>query len=358
MSPRRQESISAGYDPLPAVPPEAYYRPLCPEARDQGDPYVLHLPPSAGARFRFYTYVTGVNSASGKAFRAYGSDDLVHWRALGETLEADGSRDHWAPCVQYLPHLPRPYVMLYSRAIGLGPEGHIGHTIRRADSTAPEGPFTDSGHILTPDDAFAIDPDVYRRPDGSLYLGYATDFILQEPLGTGLVEAKIDEDLTALLERATPLARASYSWQVYDAKRRLPWMEIPGINWETDTVVWHTVEGLVGGLRAPQGDEVYLYSGGNFSGFYAIGALVRHQDGRIVDVAEDEDRFVLRPRPERAFFGPGHCSLVRGAGAAYIMFHARYGAPDAPRQMGLAPLSWTEAGIPYAPWPAPPPPST
>lgn len=56
-----------------------------------------------------------------------------------------------------MPELKRPFVMLYSRAIGIETQAHIGHTIRRADSDRPEGPFVDSGHVLTPDIDFAID---------------------------------------------------------------------------------------------------------------------------------------------------------------------------------------------------------
>ena len=44
----------------------------------------------------------------------------------------------------------------------MGEAAHIGHAIRRADAVAPEGPFQDSGEVLTPDLDFAIDPDVYR----------------------------------------------------------------------------------------------------------------------------------------------------------------------------------------------------
>jgi hypothetical protein len=344
--------------PAPSVPPEAWLRPLYPEARDQGDPYVLDLtagrgpvPRSPGGaaagRFRYYAYVTGEDAASGAAFPCYGSPDLRHWEALGWSLQGAPGRAHWAPCVRYLPGAAAPYVMLYSRAAGVGEAAHIGHAIRRAESERPEGPFRDSGHVLTPDLDFAIDPDVYRLTDGRLMLAFATDFVADAPLGTGIVEAPLGDDLARLLGPPRVLARAHYAWQVYDAARKMPWKDIPGVDWTRDTVRWHTVEAPAGGLVSPAGREVYLYSGGCFFGYYAIGAVQREASGEMKDLTEADDGFVVRPR--EGFFAPGHCCWCHGPdGLIYLVFHARFGSPDALRQMILAPLRWDGAGRPYA----------
>lgn len=350
------------------IPLEACYQPLHPEDRDQGDPYVLAVPDGAPARFRYYVYVTGEDAGSGRAFPAYGSDDLLRWEPLGGTLEADLSRAHWAPCVRYVPGLARPYVMLYSHGQGQGEAAHIGHTIRRADSASPEGPFVDSGHVLTPDLDFAIDPDVYRLRGGRLRLAFAMDFVDEPPLGTGIVEAPISEDLTRLLGAPQVIARAEHDWHVYDPARRLPWKTIPGVDWGRDTVRWHTVEAPAGGLVSPRGEEVYLYSGGCFFAYYAVGAVVRPGDPSGVpqagaaqlsgppaptSPAGSEGIVVLRPEPERGFYAPGHCSWLNAPdGQPYLMFHARYGSDQAPRQMSLAPLRWTPEGLPDA---SPPP---
>lgn len=333
----------------------ACYRPLFPEDRDQGDPFVFEVPEGARTRFRYYCYVTGEDSAAGRAFPAYGSYDLVGWSTLGATLTADTARAHWAPCVRHVPGLARPYVMLYSRAVGQGEEAHIGHSIRRADSLTPEGPFEDSGHTLTPDLDFAIDPDVYRARDGVLRLAFATDFVENPPLGTGVVECPISDDLTELLGPVQTVARAEYDWQVYDPARKMPWKAIPGVDWARDTVRWHTVEAPAGGLVSPHGDDVMLYSGGCFFEYYAVGAVIRHSPGQETELTKspalspDEGLIVLRPRPQERFFAPGHCSWITGPdGQVYLMFHARFGSIDAPRQMSLAPLRWTEDGLPLA----------
>ncbi|HEX5872947.1 MAG TPA: family 43 glycosylhydrolase, partial [Longimicrobium sp.] len=296
------------------VPGPVSYRPLHPEAADQGDPYLLAIPEGVAADFRFYVYVTRDETSDGRggrasdgAFPVFGSDDLATWQALGPTIPDDGGRAHWAPCVRYVPGLARPYVMLYSHGAGIGEQAHIGHQIRRADAERPEGPFADSGHVLTPDTDFAIDADVYRAPDGSLRMAYAVDFVDAEPYGTGIVEAAISDDLTRLLSPPAVLARPSEDWHLYDAARRMPWKAIPGVDWRTGTVRWSTVEGPVGGLVNPQGRRVYLYSGGCYFGFYAVGALVEDEAGRLVNVTRDDGRgFVLRSLPEHGFFAPGH----------------------------------------------------
>ena len=344
--------------PARALEPVSY-RPLYPEAADQGDPYLLVVPDGA-ARHRFYVYVTRDETSDGRggeaspgAFPAFASDDLVTWEALGPSLEGDATRAaHWAPCVRYVPGLERPWVMLYSRAIGVGEEAHIGHTIRRADSRQPEGPFRDSGHVLTPAADFAIDADVYLTPDGALRMAYATDFVRDAPLGTGIVEVGINHDLTSVVTAPTILARPSEPWHLYDAARRMPWKDIPGVDWRTDTVRWSTIEAPVGGLRNPGGRQVYLYSGGCYFGFYAVGALIENAAGRLVNVTRDDRHFVLRAHPDRGFHAPGHCAWFQTPdGRDYLITHGRYGSPTAPRNATIVALHWDEEGFPYCPPP-------
>ena len=124
------------------VPGPVSYRPLFPEAADQGDPYLLAIPPGVPAAYRFYVYVTRDETSDGRggtasagAFPAFASNDLATWTPLGPSLQGDATRHaFWAPCVRYVPGLPRPYVMLYSHGAGTGEQAHIGHQIRRADA--------------------------------------------------------------------------------------------------------------------------------------------------------------------------------------------------------------------------------
>jgi len=323
---------------------ERFGAPLAPEPDvDQGDPYLVAAPPGSGGRFRYYVYV------SGAGFPVYGSDDLLSWARVGDSLAGAGEAWCWAPCVRYLRGAARPWVMLYSRARGAGEvDGHREHRLRRADSERPEGPFVDSGEVLTPDLDFAIDADVSVGPDGACRLAFAADYTADEPYGTGLWEAAVSPDLRRLAERPRPVARARFDWQLYDPARSIPWKRIEGVDWGSGgTVRWYTMEGPVA-LVSPAGRRTMLYSGGNFAGFYGIGVL-REEPGRgWVDLSPTPDRCLLGPVPERGVYGPGHCSVLREQRGSLLCFHFRTD-PDRPRQFGILPLRWDAADRPHCP---------
>jgi GH43 family beta-xylosidase len=316
---------------------DGFGAPLCPEPDvDQGDPYLVEAPPGAGGGFRYYVYV------SGSGFPVYGSHDLVAWTRVGHSLAAGDDAWCWAPCVRHVPGLDRPWVMLYSRARGAGDvDGHRDHRIRRADSERPEGPFVDSGEVLTAGLDFAIDPEVHAGPDGPL-LTFAADYVTDEPYGTGLVEAPVSADLRRFTGPVQPVARPRWDWQLYDPARSMPWKAIPGVSWTGGrTVRWYTMEGPVA-LLSPGGRRTMLYSGGNFAGFYGVGVLQADPSGRWVDLSPTPQDCLLAPMPERGVYGPGHCSVLAtdaGPDRQVLCFHFRT-APDAPRQFGLLPLSW------------------
>jgi len=316
--------------------------PLLPEPEvDQADPYLLRVPDPAAAGYPYYLYVTS------PGFPVYGSEDLVGWRSLGPSMQPASPAWHWAPCVRYVDGLERPWVMLYSRGKGAGEVlGHQEHRIRRADSLRPEGPFVDSGEVVTEGLDFAIDPDVYAKPDGSLWLAYATDYVEDEPYGTGIAEAPVTPDLRALAGPPRTIARASSTWQVYDPARVMPWKRIPGVDWSRgDTVRWHCLEGPVG-LTSPRGEQVMLYSGGNFTGSYGIGVARESPGGRWQDLSTEPATRILQTAPELGVYGPGHCSaLVQPDGGAYVCFHFRT-APEALRQFAILALRWDDQGLP------------
>lgn len=324
------------------------FQPLIPEGRDQGDPYLLTVSGNHPTMWKHYVYITGEDAARKRAFPLYGSNDLRQWQPLGESLVMAHQSAHWAPCVVYRPGLAKPFVMLYSCSKGFGDLAHVGHAIRRAESEQPEGPFVDTGQNLTPEIDFAIDPDVYTRPDGRLMLAFAKDFNDGEPHGVAIVEVEISDDLTELRGEFRLLTRPRYEWQVFDPARSTSWKAVPIQETSQETVRWSNVEAPVGGLVSPSGKPVYLYSGGCFFGFYAIGALIE-EDGELRDVTDDDPNFVVRPQLDRGIYAPGHCSLIRdGDEVIGLMLHARFGTPQAPRQMCVAPLQWREDDLPVA----------
>lgn len=326
-----------------------FYKALCPQDRDQGDPYFIEAPKDFGSKFRFYVFTTGEVTEEGRAYPYYGSNDLKHWEFLGGSLVSDIKKSHWAPCVQYVPGLEYPFVMLYSHGRGLNEEAHIGHVIKRAHSKSLDKPFVFSGHELTKGIDFSIDADVYSW-NGQKKIAFAMDFINDAPHGTGVVEASISDDLSELTSKPITLARASYEWQVYLPKRQLRWMTLEGVDWSKgDTVKWYTVEAPVGGLISPKGKRVVLYSGGNFANFYAVGALIENEKGTFKDIASREHKFVLRPQPDKGLFALGHPSLAKIEGKDYLMTHMRIGSVDATRQFALVPLLWNEKAEPCCP---------
>ncbi|HEY6746280.1 MAG TPA: family 43 glycosylhydrolase [Mycobacteriales bacterium] len=317
---------------------ERFGVPLCPESEvDQGDPFLLEAPAGTPGH-RFYVYV------SGPGFPVYGSDDLTGWRRLGDSRPDGGDAWSWAPCVRYVAGLHRPWVMLYSQARGAGEvDGHRGHRILRADSDRPEGPFVDSGEVLTPELDFAIDPDVSPDPaGGGPLLTFAADYVSDQPYGTGLFEAAVRPDLRGLTSPPRPVARPRSEWQLYDGARSMPWKDIPGVSWAAgETVRWYTMEGPAAVL-SPGGRRTLLYSGGNFAGFYGVGVLQADRSGRWVDLSPTPQDCLLAPMPERGVYGPGHCSVLATDAAPdrqVLCFHFRT-APGAPRQFGILPLSW------------------
>jgi hypothetical protein len=326
-----------------AVAPSALYRPLVPESRDQGDPFVVERPAGAPGRYCYYAFATcNGDVIDGRAFTVYGSDDLVDWRSIGVGLEADPLKPYWAPWVGYLPHLERPWVMLYSRGRGTGIEGHIGHTLYRAESDRPEGPYRDTGALVLPRSVdFAIDPDVHIMRDGTYRFACAIDYVEGERIGTGLAESVISPDLTRLESDLRPMIRPSADWQIFNASRTMPWKSIPGVDWQAgDTVCWHCIEG-----PASISDDIVLYSGGSFEFRYGIGVLRRDpRSGKWADLSREPGSRLLADGMLERVYTPGHCSVIRGPeGAWYMMFHARFGDPASPRQMALAPLVVHEA---------------
>ena len=318
-------------------------RAFCPEPdTDQGDPFLVEVPESQrGSGPRYLVFV------SGPGFPLYGSDDLLDpsgWRRLGDGYPGIGVDPWaWAPCVRYVEGLDRPWVMLYSLALGAGEvDGHRGHRIRRADSLTPTGPFEDSGEVLTPDSDFAIDPELHTGSDGQLRMFYATDFVGDEPYGTGLAQAPISSDLRSLLSDPVVVGRPRADWHVYDAERVIPWKGIVGINWdEGETVRWSTIEGPAI-LTSPRGRELILYSGGNFAGFYGIGILAATPNGEWTDLSPESAQCLLAPDPEAGLVGPGHCSVLTSAGRTFMAYHFRSGL-DELRQFSIVELAWDEA---------------
>jgi beta-xylosidase len=298
------------------------------------DPYVLKVGDV------YYAYGTG-SIVDGRAFEVLTSDDLVDWRSLGGALEPcwspPESRDSWAPEVA----LGDDGVFYMYYSIGVRDKNHH---LRVATADTPEGPFRDSGRVLTPDEPFAIDPHPFRDDDGTWYLFYARDFLEGERVGTALAVDRLSDMLTLEGDWRTVI-RASADWQIFRADRSI-----------YDSVYdWYAVEGPF--VRKRGGRYYCFYSGGawehpNYGVSYAVAdsPLGPYQD-------KGDEPSVLRSVPDKVI-GPGHNSIVEGPdGEDYIVYHA-WDPDRSARSMCIDRLRWgpdgpLPSGPTYTPQPAP-----
>lgn len=284
------------------------------------DPFVL------AARDGYYAFGTGEGETA-QSLVAMASEDLVTWRPLGEVLDpADthGEATHlWAPEVA---RVGDEYVIYYSGGVG-----DARHRLRAASSARPEGPYSDLGANLAPDEPFAIDPHPFRDTDGSWYLFYAVDRVDTERVGTMVV---VDRMLAPdrLVGDPQPVVTPSADWQLFLAGRSM----YGGVH------DWHTCEGPFVVRRA---DRYWcLYSGGNWQeATYGVSAAwAPHPLGPWTEEAGDAPT-VIRTRPDVAH-GPGHASVVTDqAGDDWLVYHA-WDAAGSARRMCLDRLRWTPDG--------------
>ena len=334
---------------MPHQLPEAFFnRPLpltnrdeTPRGDKQADPFAFRDPVSGA----YYIYCTGENLRTGHAVPVYRSEDLTSLTWCGYALWSIPWRNHWAPAVYHIPDLEHPYVMIYSNGTGWGPNrGHVAHSLYRAHSKSPLGPFLPTNHRLTNDlNDFSIDFDAFPLPDGGWRGAFAMDFVHDEPIGTGVVTTTVNHDLSAFTAPIQVLARATREEHLYEAKRKLPWKTIPGIDWNAGGVVerWHTLEG-----PCSLSEDYIACSGGSFlKGRRYFVDLIGRKADRWVNVTDLTGQYFLEPKPELGLFNIGHNSWVVGPdGAPYVVYHGRFGRPNAERKVALTPLLHRDIG--------------
>ena len=299
-------------------PGSTYTNPVYPH--EFPDPFVLAVGDG------YYAYGTELHSVPPRALRVLGSTDLVHWTPLDGPLvrlAAPWARDYWAPEVAAA---DGRYFMYYSAGLE---DRH--HQLRVAIADRPEGPFRDSGKVLTPDDPFTIDADPFRDDDGQWYLYYARDFLDGQRVGTAIVVDRLVDMLTLAGEPRTVL-RASADWQLFMRDRPMY-----GAIYD-----WYTLEGPFVVKR--NGRYYCLYSGGRWqTESYGMSYAVADSPlGPFVD-ADADGPTLLRTIPAHVL-GPGHASVVVGPdGADYLAYHA-WDPAMTERRMFLDRLEWGPDG--------------
>lgn len=251
------------------------------------DPFIIKH------RGEYWCYSTGWAS-DGRAFQILHSNNLVEWRIVGGAMEAlpGAAPEYWAPEVSYR---NGRFYLYYS--VGDG----VVMKLRVAVAANPEGPFVDSGRVLTQEE-FAIDAHVFEDDNGERYLFYATDFLTHTHIGTGTVADRMIDDLT-LAGNPRPVTLPRFDWQVFDPHRT-----------EKGGVRWHTVEGPF--VLKRKGRYYQMFSGGNWKDLsygvsYATADSIASLDQWSQQSHDEHTPLALSTIPGKVV-GPGHNSVVRG----------------------------------------------
>ena len=291
------------------------------------DPFVLR----ASADGTYWAYGTGPG-VDGREFPVLRSTDLVNWTPAGGAVVPPpglAGGNFWAPEVA---ERDGKFHLYYSAA-PQGSDAH--HRLRLAVADHPAGPFVDVGRELFPDSGFSIDAHPFRDPaDGRWYLFFATDYVEDEPAGTGLAVAPLGDDMMPT-GPARPVIRATADWQVYEHNR-----DYKGRVWKA----WNCVEGPF--VLHHGGTYFCIYSGGAWhTENYGLGfATAPTPLGPWRDDFAVHGPAVLKGKPDFVV-GPGHNSVVLGPDGRtlYFVYHA-WDKGRTARRMCIDPLVWTPDG--------------
>jgi xylan 1,4-beta-xylosidase len=257
----------------PGLP--AGHNPVLP-GMDLADPAVI--------RFEGCYYLYPTDEAGGAlGFDVYLSDDLVHW-SRGPRVFSHPGPNVWAPEVYCDPDAQLFY-LYYSSDMNIG--------VAVADR--PLGPFVDQG-ILIPE---AIDANLFRDDDGSLYLYYSHAPPLYVRRLTG--ELRVQRMVTPLQTGGDPVV-------LLHSER------------------WERFLGVIGIIEGPwmikrNGVYYLMYSGNATSSVdYAIGYATA--DNPLGPFAKFAGNPVLSSGS--GVLGPGHNSVVEAPdGSLVIVYHQK-----------------------------------
>lgn len=321
-------SGSSSAEPQSPKPGRTYQNPVF--AGNMPDPSVKKL----GAYYYAFGTTGNKRLPDGRIFTLLQSSNLVDWIKLGGALVPppdDQNHQYWAP--EITEHQGKYY--LYYAMGGIEPERFV---LRVAVSAQPQGPYVDSGNILTDckSNRFTIDAFPFQDDDGHWYLFYSCNFPFESDglhAGTGIVVDRLI-DMTRLAGECQVVLRAAHDWTLYESNR---WMSVYATNFN-----WHTVEGP---CVVKQDKDIYcFYSGANWqTPRYGVDYVVARTPLGPYSGAGDSAR-VLRGIPNLVR-GPGHNSIVTGPDGKtqYVIYHA-WDQNMKRRQMCLDRLEWTAAG--------------
>ncbi|HEX3624045.1 MAG TPA: glycoside hydrolase family 43 protein [Verrucomicrobiae bacterium] len=301
--------------------------------------YAADMPDPSVKKFGSDYYAFGTTSdrrlPDGRIFTLLRSHDLAHWESLGGALVPPSSNpnyQYWAPEIT---EANDKYYLYYA----MGDPGVEHFVVRVATCDQPQGPFVDSGAVLSDCDTngFTIDPFPFRDDDGQWYLFNACDFPYDSPgyhAGTG-IEVNRLLNMTTAGNDSHVVVRPAFDWTLYEAHRR---MDV----FHQTFAQWHTIEGPC--VVKHDGKYYCFYSGANWqTPRYGVDYVVADHPLGPYTGAGDHAR-VLHSVPGKVF-GPGGISIVTGPDGKtqYVIYHA-WNRKMTERQMCVDKLEWTPDG--------------
>ncbi len=282
-----------------------YRNPLGPTCADPG---VVRIPGANGPTFWA--------ACTGKGFPLYSSKDLVTWKRKGQIFTA-ATKPTWANGNWWAPEVHRVGGNVVAYYTAFSPSRNK-MCIGAATAKTMAGPFKDLGRPLVCDSKVSlIDANVHRAADGKRYLYYKTDGNALRPQKKTIIYGhELRADGLGFVGKRRALLRNTLAWEgdVVEA----PWV-----------------------IR--RGKYYYLF----YSGFRYCNATYG------VGVARSKSPlgpFTKRSAPilksNAKWTGPGHNSIVRTNGRAWIVYHAWQGAHDCSdpgtpgRKLMLDPITW------------------
>ena len=300
--------------------------------------YAGDMPDPSVERFGNYYYAFGTTGdhrlPDGRIFTLLRSRNLVDWEPLGGALVPPSDNpnyQYWAPSIA---ENQGKYYLYYAMG-GIEPEHFV---LRVGISDTPQGPYRDSGTILTDCESnrFTIDPFPFQDRDGQWYLFYACDFPYESPglhAGTGIVVDRLI-NMTRLGCERQVVVRPACDWTLYESNR---WMSVFDA-----TFNWHTIEGPC--VLNYNGKYYCFYSGANWqTPRYGEDYVVA--DNPLGPYTDAGDRARALHGVAGKVRGPGGISIVTGPDrkSRFVVYHA-WNEQMTRRQMCVDKLIWTPEG--------------
>ncbi|WP_205510568.1 arabinan endo-1,5-alpha-L-arabinosidase [Longitalea arenae] len=330
--------INSITDTYAAIAPFAYYA--------QWGPYNVHDPSIVKSGDYYFCFSTdaayGTTVRPGIQIRR--SKDLVQWQFVGwafNTLPAMGAnfitqaggtpfQSLWAPYIMKVNNQYRLYYSLSSPTLRLS-------VIGLATATAPEGPWTEQGLVVTSRNDFpavqtnAIDPTVVVTPGGEhwMYYGSAFDgiYVLKLNAGTGLAATSGD--------KGKRIAQRGFTGGVVNGNIEGP--EVIYNGQQNKYYLFIAYDWLetkynvrVGRASSPEGP---------FLDF----------KGRDMNIEEDNIPMILAPyqfQGHGGWQGVSHCSVFESGGAYFMAHQGRPSVDKYFMDLHVRSIFWTTDGWP------------